>query len=66
MVQLGPRHRVSAGEGQRRVARQRRVAPRRIVVGLEVGRLSFQIASIAEWHMIESFSPHRPDQALHE
>ena len=66
IVQLGTGDRVSTGEGQRRVALQRRVAACRIVVGLEVGKLPFQITGIPEQHMVEKFSPHRPDQALHE
>jgi hypothetical protein len=66
MVQLGTGHRVFAGEGQRRVALQRRVAACRLVVGLEVDKLPFKITSIPEQHMVEKFSPHRPDQAFHE
>ena len=66
IVQLGTGHRVSAGEGQWRVAPQRRVAACRVVVGLEVGKLPFKITGIPEQHMVEKFSPHRADQALHE
>ena len=66
MVQIGTGDRVSAGEGQRRVALQRRVAACRVVVGLELGKLPFQITGIPEQHLVEKFSPHRPDQALHE
>jgi hypothetical protein len=33
---------------------------------LEVGKFPFQITGIPEQHLIEKFSPHRPDQALHE
>jgi hypothetical protein len=66
IVQLGSGHRVSAGEGQRGVALQRRVATCRVVVGLEVGKLPFKITGIPEQHMVDQFSPHRPDQALHE
>ena len=66
IIQLGTGHRVSASEGRRRVARQRRVAACRVVVGLEVGRLSFKITNVPEQHLVETFSPHRPDQALHE
>jgi hypothetical protein len=42
------------------------VAARRLVGGLEFGQLPFQITGIPEQHMVEKFSPHRPDQALHE
>ena len=44
IVEVCPGHRAIAGDGQRRVALQRRVAPRRIVVGLEVGELPFKVA----------------------
>jgi hypothetical protein len=54
------------GEGQRRVALQRCVAARRIVVNLELGKLLFQITGIPERHMVEKFSPDRPDQTLDE
>jgi hypothetical protein len=66
IVQLRTGDRVSVGEGQRRVALQRRVAARRVVVGLEVGKFAFEITGIPEQHMVEKFSPHRADQALHE
>ena len=66
MVQVGRDRRVSAGEGQRRTALQRRMAACGIVVNLELGKLAFQITGIPEQHVIEKFSPHRPDQALHE
>jgi len=66
MMQIGTGHGVFAGEGQRRVALQRRVAACRVVVGLEVGKLPFKITGIPKQHMVEKFSPHRPDQALHE
>jgi hypothetical protein len=48
------------------VARQRRVAACRVVVGLEVGKFPFKITAIPEQHMVETFSPHRAEQALHE
>jgi hypothetical protein len=66
MVQLRTGDRVSAGEGQRRVARQRRVAACRVVVDLEVGQFPFKITGIPEQHLVEKFSADRPDQALHE
>ena len=66
IVQIGRGYGVSTGEGQRRVALQCRVAACRIVVGLEVGELPFKITGIPEQHMVEKFSPHRPDQTLHE
>jgi len=34
--------------------------------GLEIGKLPFKITGIPEQHMVEKFSPHCPDQALHE
>jgi hypothetical protein len=37
-----------------------------VVVRLELAKLLFQITSIPELHMVKEFSPHRPDQALHE
>ena len=66
MVQIGWGYRVSTGEGQRRVALQRRVAACRVVIGLEVGKFPFKITGIPEQHLVEKFSPHRADQALHE
>ena len=48
------------------MALQRRMAACRIVVHLEIGKLAFQITGIPEQHMIERFSPHRPDQTLDE
>jgi hypothetical protein len=38
----------------------------RIVVGLELGQLPFQITRIPEQHVIEKFSPYRPNHARHE
>src|SRR6267378_2657389 len=64
MVQVGRDRRLSTGEGQRRMALQRRMAACRIVVNLELGKLAFQITGIPEQHMIKKFSPHRPDQTL--
>ena len=61
-----PRATVPAGEGQRRVALQRRVAACCVVIGLEVGKFPFKITGIPEEHKVEKFSPHRADQALHE
>ena len=66
IVQFGTGHRVAAGEGQRRVALQRRMAAHLVVVGLEVGKFPFKITGIPEQHMVETFSPRRSDQALHE
>ena len=66
IVEVGPGYCVSADEGQRRAARQRRVAAWPVVVGLEVGELPLQIAGIPEQHMVQKLSPHRPNQALHE
>ena len=55
---------VSSGEGQRRVAVQRRVAACRVVGKLELGKLPLQIAGIPEQYMVEKFPPYRPDQPL--
>jgi PAS domain-containing protein len=67
LVQISMGHRPSsAGNGHRRVAVQRRVAARRVVIGLEIRQLPFQVQSIPEQHVVEKFSPHRPDQALHK
>ena len=66
MVQLGTGHRVAVGEGQWRVALQRRVAAYLVVGGLEVGKCPFKITGMSEQHMVETFSPRRADQALHE
>ncbi len=66
VVQVGAGDRGSAGEGQRRVALQRRVAACRVVIGLEVGKFPLKITGIPEQHMVEKFSPHRADQPLHE
>jgi hypothetical protein len=32
----------------------------------ELGKRPFQITGIPEQHLVEKFSPDRPDQALHE
>ena len=55
IVQLGTGHHVAAGEGQRRVALQRRVAAYLVVVGLEVGKFPFKITGIPEQYMVEKF-----------
>ena len=55
IVQFGTGHRVAAGEGQRRVALQRRMAAHLVVVGLEVGKFPFKITGIPEQHMVEKF-----------
>ena len=60
IVQFGTGHHVAAGEGQRRVALQRRVAAYLVVVGLEVGKCPFKITGIPEQHMVETFSPGAP------
>ena len=66
MTQIGQGDPVSADERQRRVALQRCVKACRVVVPLELGQLPFQIAGMPEQHVVEEFSPHRPDQALHQ
>ena len=48
IVQLGTGHHVSVGEGQRRVALQRRVAAYLVVGGLEVGKCPFKITGMPE------------------
>src|SRR5262249_22114670 len=53
-------------EGQRRAAVQRRVAACRGVVNLELDELTLQVTAIPKQHVVEEFSPHRPNQALHE
>jgi hypothetical protein len=37
-----------------------------VVVDLELGKLPFEITGIPEQHLIEEFSPHRPNHPLHE
>ena len=66
IVQLGTGNRVSAGEGQRRVALQRRVATCRVVIALEVGKFPLKITGIPEQHMVEEFPAHRSNQTLNE
>src|SRR5580765_1636947 len=66
IVQFGWGYRVSTGEGQWRVALQRSVTACLVVIGLEVGKFPFKITGIPEPHMVEKFSPHRPDQARHD
>jgi hypothetical protein len=36
-----------------------------LAVHLEVGKLAFEVTGIPEQYVVEEFSPHRPDQALH-
>ena len=48
IVQLGTGHHVSVGEGQRRVALQRRVAAYLVVGGLKVGKCPFKITGMPE------------------
>jgi hypothetical protein len=66
LVQIGTGHRVAVGERQRRPTFQGGVAACRVVVGLEFGKLPFKIKAVPEQHMIQEFSAHRPNQALHE
>ena len=37
-----------------------------VVVVLELAKLPLKITAIPEQHMVETFSPHRADQALDE
>ena len=64
-VAFGPGRRAFARDASRRVAFHRRMAPCRGVVGLEVGERPLQITGIPAQHMIQEFSPHRPDQPFH-
>ena len=43
-----------------------RVAAYLVVGGLEVGKCPFKITGMPEQHRVETFSPRRSDQALHE
>ena len=38
----------------------------RVVLGLELAKLPFKITAIPEQHLVEEFSTHRPNEALHE
>jgi hypothetical protein len=66
MVQIGQHCRLATVEGQRRVTLQRRVSAGRVVVRVELRKLTFQITRTPEQHMVEEFAPHRADQALNE
>ncbi len=66
VVEVRTGYRVSARHGERRVAVQGRVAPCRVVVGLEVGEFPLQIPPIPEEHQVQKFSPYRADQALYK
>ena len=66
VVEVRTGYRVSARHGERRVAVQGRVAPCRVVVGLEVGEFPLQIPPIPEEHLVQKFSPYRADQALYK
>ena len=66
VVEVRTGYRVSAHDGERRVALQGRVAPCRVVVGLEVGELPLQIPRIPEEHLVQTFSSYCADQALYE
>ena len=66
VVEVRTGYRVSARHGERRVAVQGRVAPCRVVVGLEVGEFPLQIPRIPEEHLVQKFSPYRADQALYK
>ena len=66
VVEVRTGYRLSAHDGERRVALQGRVAPCRVVVGLEVGELPLQIPRITEEHLVQKFSSYRTDQALYK
>ena len=55
VVEVRTGSRVSARHGERRVAVQGRVAPCRVVVGLEVGEFPLQIPPIPEEHLVQKF-----------
>src|SRR6476469_8987411 len=65
-VQLGGSDRASTGERQRRVAVRGGMAASPVVVGRELAKLPFKIQAVPEQHLVEEFSTHRPNQALHE
>jgi RNA-directed DNA polymerase len=65
-VQMRGSARASTGERQRRVAVQGGMAACRVVVALKLAKLPLKITAIPEQHMVEEFSAHRPNQALHE
>ena len=45
----------------------RKLTPTRLIeVGLKLGQLPFKITAIPEQHMVQEFSAHRLNQALHE
>jgi len=64
MAEIGNGDRASIGERQWRMTFQGRMAARRVVVGLELGELPFQVTGIPEGDMVEKFSPDRPDEPL--
>jgi hypothetical protein len=65
-VQMGGSARAPTGERQRRVAVQVGMGAGRVVVALELAKLPLKITAVPEQHMVEKFSAHRPNQALHE
>ncbi len=66
IVEIGTGDSASDGDAQRGVAGQRRMDAGRIVIGLEVGELSFEVSWVPEQHMVEKFSPRCTDQPLHK
>ena len=62
IVALGTGDSASDGGAQRRVAGQRRMDACLIVIGLEVGELSFEVSCVPEQDMVEIFSPRCTDQ----
>jgi hypothetical protein len=65
-VQRGGSAGASTGKRQRRVPVQGCMAACRVVVALELAKLPLKITAVPEQHMVEEFSAHRPNQALHE
>lgn len=59
VVQIAQHWRLAIGEGQRRVALQRRVSAGGVGVRLKLSQLAFQIPGIPEQHVVEELSPRR-------
>jgi hypothetical protein len=66
MAEIGYGDRASIGERQGRMTFRGRMASRRVVVGLELAQLAFQVTGNPERDMVEKFSLDRPDEPLDE
>ena len=64
--EIGTGDSASDGDAQRRVGGQRRMEAGRIVIGLDVGELSFEVSCVPAQHMVEQFSPRCTDQPFHK